>query len=236
MRLQLRLLSKDCQVGVAQPPSLITSQLPHAREQCDRVGVLVARVAVGKMTAEVAGTEGAQYRIGERMGGDVGVGMAAQSLIVLDLDAAEHEPPSRFERVKIEAVAYAISRRHCTKPRARTRPPSALFALRPTALTTAISLAKLSLTRTARRVARNARICEEPEIHHRHNRGPVGGLRHLCKFSNRHGHVLPAALQHPETAARALGGDKRRGFFRRGPPRRHSLAVGAALKQFIARH
>src|SRR5271155_6227785 len=169
------------------------------------------------------------------MGGDVGVGMAAQSLIVLDLDAAEHEPPSRFERVKIEAVAYAISRRHCTKPRARTRPPSALFALRPTALTTAISLAKLSLTRTARRVARNARICEEPEIHHRHNRGPVGGLRHLRQFSNRHGHVLPAAVQHPETAAQALGRDNRRRDFRRARHHRHSLALGAALEQFIVR-
>jgi hypothetical protein len=39
--------------------------------------------------------------------------MAAQSPVVLDLDAAKHEPASRFERVKIEAVAHAISRRHC---------------------------------------------------------------------------------------------------------------------------
>src|SRR5208283_386610 len=75
--------------------------------------------------------------------GDVGVRMAAKSLVVLDFDAAEHQPAPRFERMKIETVAYAITRRHCSNPRAAMTPASASFALRPTALTIAISAAKL---------------------------------------------------------------------------------------------
>src|SRR5208282_5939819 len=58
--------------------------------------------------------------------------MAAESLVVLDFDAAQNEPAARFERMKIESVAYAITRRHCSNPRAGMNPASASFALRPT--------------------------------------------------------------------------------------------------------
>src|SRR5258708_2200843 len=93
------------------------------------------------MPAQVACAECAEDRVGERVCGDVGVGMAAESLVVLDLDAAGHEAAPRFERMKIESVAYAKTRRHCCIPRAA----GALFALRRTALTSAISAAKLLL-------------------------------------------------------------------------------------------
>jgi hypothetical protein len=46
--------------------------------------------------------------------------------------------------MKIESVAYAKTRRHRSIPRA-PNPAAASFALRPTALTTAISVAKLLL-------------------------------------------------------------------------------------------
>src|SRR5258708_39978977 len=114
---------------------------------------------------------------------DVSVGMAAESLDVLDLDAAEHEPAPRFERMEIESVAYAETRRHCSTPRAT----GALIALRPTAVTIAISAAKL-FSLPVRRIARDARICQEPEIHHRHARGPVRGARHLRKLPDRDRH------------------------------------------------
>src|SRR5208282_2385980 len=132
IRLELGLLGENRQVGVAQPPSAIAGELPGGREQRDRVGVLVARIAVGKVPAKVARTDRAEDRIGQRMSRDVRVRMAAQSLVVLDFDAAEHEPAARFERMKIESVAYAIPCRHCSNPRAEMTPASASFALRPT--------------------------------------------------------------------------------------------------------
>jgi hypothetical protein len=67
--------------------------------------------------------------------------MTAESLVVFDFDAAEHEAAARFERMEIESVAYAEARRHCFNLGAA----GALFALRPTALTSAISAAKLLL-------------------------------------------------------------------------------------------
>ena len=59
------------------------------------------------------------------------------------------------------------------------------------------------------------------------HRGPVGGLRHLRKLSDRDGDVLPAAVQHPETTAPTLGGDNRRGDFRRRRSDREFIGYGS---------
>ena len=70
------------------------------------------------MPTQVARADRAEDRVGERVCGDVCIRMPAQSLVVLDLDAAEHEPAPRFERMKIESVAYPKTRRHDSNPRA----------------------------------------------------------------------------------------------------------------------
>src|ERR1700676_3317333 len=91
------------------------------------------------MPPEVACPERAEDRVGERMCAHVSVGMPAQTLVVLDLDPAENQPPAGFERMKVEAVAY--SKTHRDSPTSAAR--AAWIALRPPALTIAISLAKL---------------------------------------------------------------------------------------------
>ena len=64
------------------------------------------------MVADVAGRERAQYRIGERVQGDVGVAVAGQAPIVRHAHAAEPELRAGREArdVEAEADARAISR------------------------------------------------------------------------------------------------------------------------------
>lgn len=77
----------------------------YRSEQFDTVSVLVARVVIREMTAQVALAYRAQDSIRERMRGNVSVGMAAQSMRVGNFDTANNEPATRFERMEIKALA-----------------------------------------------------------------------------------------------------------------------------------
>jgi tRNA-dihydrouridine synthase B len=69
------------------------------------------------MAADVARAERAQYGVGERMEDDVGVAMAAEALVVGDMDAAEPQILARREGVDIEAHADARREARRLRPR-----------------------------------------------------------------------------------------------------------------------
>ena len=62
----------------------------------------------GKSVAEVAEAAGAEQRVDHRVGEHVGVGVAPEPALVLDLDPAEHQPPPGGEPVAVVADADAL--------------------------------------------------------------------------------------------------------------------------------
>ena len=77
-------------------------------QQLDRVGVAPALVGVREVLADVAEAGRAEQRIDDRVGKDVGVGVARQAALgVRHLDAAEHQRAARLEAVRVVADARA---------------------------------------------------------------------------------------------------------------------------------
>jgi hypothetical protein len=62
-----------------------------------------SRVVVGEVGAEVAEAGGAEQRVDHGMGEDVGVGVAGEAALVLDLDPAEDERAAVVEAVAVVA-------------------------------------------------------------------------------------------------------------------------------------
>ena len=71
------------------------------------VGIFVLRIVVRELAAEIAFAERAEDRIGQRMRRHVGIGMAPQAAVMRNLDTAEYQPASCFQRMEIEALANA---------------------------------------------------------------------------------------------------------------------------------
>ncbi len=59
------------------------------------------------MIADIAGAAGGQQRVGQRMQGDIGIGMALELLVVRNEDAAKRDAVARLELVHVIAVAGA---------------------------------------------------------------------------------------------------------------------------------
>ena len=57
------------------------------------------------MLADVAEAGGAQQRIADGVQQHVGVRMAVEALLVLDLDTADHELAAQHQRMHVEALA-----------------------------------------------------------------------------------------------------------------------------------
>src|SRR6186997_488 len=74
-------------------------------QEVDRVGVLEGRIVVGEHLADVAAAVGAEQGVDHRVGEDVGVGVALEPQVVLDLDAAEDQPATGGEAVAVVAEA-----------------------------------------------------------------------------------------------------------------------------------
>ena len=75
------------------------------------------------MLADVAHAGCAEQRVDQGVREDVGVGVAVEAAVVLDLDTPDHEPPARGEAVAV--VADAGERGHSLAPigsRRRSRP------------------------------------------------------------------------------------------------------------------
>ena len=72
-------------------------------QQVERVGVAPALLVGREVGAEVAEPGGAEHRVDHGVGDDVGVGVALEPQVVLDLDPAEHQPPPGGEPVAVVA-------------------------------------------------------------------------------------------------------------------------------------
>ena len=108
-------------VDVDDPPG---DRADGGAQQVDRVGVAPALVVVGEERADVAAAGGAEQRVDHRVGEDVGVGVAGEAALVLDLDAAEDEPAALGEAVAVVADADA-HRLNSRRPRRRAAPGAA---------------------------------------------------------------------------------------------------------------
>src|ERR1700730_5765503 len=66
---------------------------------------MVARVAIGKVPAQVSLPKGAKNRISERVSRHVGVRMTAEPVGMRDLDPAQNELASLHQGMKIESLS-----------------------------------------------------------------------------------------------------------------------------------
>ncbi len=76
----------------------------HASEQHHGIGVFPLRIAVGKVSAEIAQRGRSEQRVGDRMRQDVGVGVSERTAFERNLDAAENQTPSFDQPVRVEPV------------------------------------------------------------------------------------------------------------------------------------
>ena len=73
---KFRFLSDNGDVGIAQEVPLFPGGGDHLRQQLQAGDILVGRVMIGKMAADVPGAQGAEDRVAQGMGEHVGVGVA----------------------------------------------------------------------------------------------------------------------------------------------------------------
>ena len=116
VRSDLGALENENAVGVDDAPSAL------AGERADRAPAAPSsrrRETPGRCretAADVALAKRPEHRVGQRVGEYVGVGVAEQPAIVLDLDTAEHEPATLGERVHVVAQPDA---HHADSPPSR---------------------------------------------------------------------------------------------------------------------
>ena len=136
---EARLLADHGGVDVDDRPG---DRADHGAQQVDRVGAPPALVVVGEHRADVAAAAGAEDGVDHRVGEDVGVGVAGEAALVLDLDPAEDQraarrrsggcrsrcrpsaQPTRLAERR-QAAAGAARRRISPPPRAPSRNSSA---------------------------------------------------------------------------------------------------------------
>src|SRR5687768_3752184 len=97
-------LGDDGRIDVYYPVAVAGQQRRHLAQQSPAVDALVTRIAVGEMRTDIAQRRGAEQRVAQRMDQHVGVGVPGQSLVVRDLDAADDQLSSGYQRVRIKSL------------------------------------------------------------------------------------------------------------------------------------
>ena len=92
-------------VNVADVVTLARSEVHCVPEQRAAVRAFPLRIGVGKVHAEVAERQRAENRIGNRMQQDVGVGMAVETALERDGDAADDQRAAGDQRMDVETAA-----------------------------------------------------------------------------------------------------------------------------------
>ena len=108
-----RALRENRKVGIDQAPSAPACELPYFSEKGKAVGVLEAGIAIGKVTAKVALAQRSEDRVGQRMRGNVGVGVSIESRVMGDRYPAEPERAAGAQRMEIEALPHPKPHRAC---------------------------------------------------------------------------------------------------------------------------
>src|SRR5436853_4227717 len=112
VRAEAGLLADQRRVDVDDRPG---DRPDDGAQEVDRVGVLPGRIVVGEHRPDVAAASGAEQCVDHRVGEDVGVGVAVEALVVLDLDAAEDEAAPGGEAVAVVAEADHAQRTRLPK-------------------------------------------------------------------------------------------------------------------------
>ena len=92
----------------------------HDAQQVDRVGVAPVLLVVGEELADVAEAAGAEQRVDHRVGEHVGVGVAGEAALVLDLDPADHQAVALDEAVAVVADSDPQPHQVLASPESRT--------------------------------------------------------------------------------------------------------------------
>ena len=111
-------LAQEGDVDVADHPAAGAYKSKGLAQEDGGGGALPARVRVGEVLADVAGADGAEQRVGERVQGHVGIGVALQGVGVGNPDAAQPDVVAGNEPVHVEALsgAHVGSCRQCARP------------------------------------------------------------------------------------------------------------------------
>ena len=105
MRRHPRLLGDDGGVEVHHLEIERSQFLGDVAQQAAAVGPFEFRIGIGIVLADVAEAGGAQQRIADGVQQHIGVGMAIEPFLVLDLDAADHQLAAVDQWVHVEALA-----------------------------------------------------------------------------------------------------------------------------------
>src|SRR5262249_28219565 len=102
-------------VSVDDTQSLFGDQADHLAQDLAAVDAIVARVAVRKVTTDVAQTGGTEKRIAQRMDQNIAVRVRDDAAIMRNSHAAEHDVVAGHEAMCVVAVsdqhAFLASRR-----------------------------------------------------------------------------------------------------------------------------
>jgi len=110
-------LGDDRGVDVHDGEPGIVEHRRDAPDEVERVGVPPRLLGVGKVLADVAQAGRPQQRVDDGVGEDVGVRMAVEPEVVVDLDAAEHQPPVRYEPVERRSRCRGLRSSHRSRRR-----------------------------------------------------------------------------------------------------------------------
>jgi hypothetical protein len=108
---KLRLLAAYYAVQVDNMPALLPRHAEDRTEQRHRIGILPCRILGRKKNAYIPKACGAQYRIGNRMGKHIPVGMTQFSAVRFKFNASQQKTPALDKTVYVTAQAnmYHVS-------------------------------------------------------------------------------------------------------------------------------
>ena len=107
VRADPRLLADQRDVDMLDAAARGRDKVTGVRQKDGRIGARPARLARGEMAADVAGADGAEQRVGQRVQADVGIGMAEQAERAGDADAEQDDAIAGRQPMHVEAEASA---------------------------------------------------------------------------------------------------------------------------------
>ena len=98
MRADLRPFADHGHVAMGNDAALVGDQAAGMGQELVGGGTAPALVGRREMLADIAGADGAQDGIGQRMEPDIGIGMAEQRLVMRDLEPVDPAPVAQTRR------------------------------------------------------------------------------------------------------------------------------------------
>lgn len=104
---QLRLLRYQGNVGIDELETLAAHHPQHAQQEFGAGNTFITGIAVGKVRADVAVAQRAEYRVYQRMQYGIGVGVTGKPAIMLNLDAGQYQLAPAAQPMDVEPMSYA---------------------------------------------------------------------------------------------------------------------------------